>query len=76
MLSSATQTINNHKHEQARKGDLQAFPDADSLPAVEGPWHPGIPRIRDTELMSASQTQSGATSATCMFCEPSFLGRR
>ncbi|CVK98598.1 uncharacterized protein FMAN_08563 [Fusarium mangiferae] len=74
MLSSATQTINNHKHKQARKGNqpglgqegLTSLPQRRLASGRRRSWHPGIPHIRDTELMPASQSQSDATSATSL----------
>ncbi|KAF5552941.1 krueppel like ous 1 [Fusarium phyllophilum] len=48
------------------KRALEAFPNADSLRTIEGPWDREIPRIRDDELSPASEIQSGTSSANCM----------
>ncbi|KAF5544177.1 hypothetical protein FNAPI_9487 [Fusarium napiforme] len=46
------------------KRALETFPNAESLRHIQGPWDREIPHIGDDELIPASQTQSGASSAT------------
>ncbi|PNP78882.1 hypothetical protein FNYG_07747 [Fusarium nygamai] len=48
------------------KRALEAFPNADSLRTIEGPWDREIPRIRDDELTPASEIQSGASSVSSL----------
>ncbi|KAG5765011.1 hypothetical protein H9Q72_006899 [Fusarium xylarioides] len=46
------------------KRALEAFPNAESLRNIEGPWDREVPDIRDDELTPASEIQSGASSAS------------
>ncbi|KAF5710717.1 hypothetical protein FMUND_9361 [Fusarium mundagurra] len=62
---SAIISVQDKGMEQAWiKRALEAFPNAESLRHIQGPWDREIPHIDDDELTPASEIQSGASSAS------------